>query len=169
MPKFQKVRQNPPRLAKYRGMANCLCCGDGNGGTGSKYIRVLPSYRKGGKKADAKRRESSPSPKTDKISSGSEQCRQGKGSQGEPTGQGPERCDPCGSSGYESTDTESGGSTNCPSWDEARLCKPSEGHGKEWWEVLFEDIGIIPLLQPPYAEEHSYVMAEFQGDSPSSD
>ena len=47
MPKFQKVRQNPPRLAKFRGMGSCFCC---TLTSRPKFVRVLSGNRKGGKK-----------------------------------------------------------------------------------------------------------------------
>ena len=48
MPKFQKVRQNPPRLAKFQGLGSCFCC---NNHDKPKFVRVLTGHRKGGKKA----------------------------------------------------------------------------------------------------------------------
>ena len=48
MPKFKKVWQNPPRLAKFWGMVHCTCCA--NSTKGFKFIQVLPSTRKGAKK-----------------------------------------------------------------------------------------------------------------------
>ena len=47
MPKFQKVRQNLPRIAKFRGMGSCFCCSNF---TKPKFVRVLSGHRKGGKK-----------------------------------------------------------------------------------------------------------------------
>ena len=49
MPKFQKMRQNPPRLAKFQGMVHCSCCA--NNTQSSKFAQVLLSSEKGGKKA----------------------------------------------------------------------------------------------------------------------
>ena len=46
MPKFQKVRQNPPRSAKFRGMGTCFCC---SLTAKPKFVRVLSPRRKGSK------------------------------------------------------------------------------------------------------------------------
>ena len=51
----------------------------------------------------------------------------------------------------------------CPSWDQVQ--EPTTGTGEEWWEVLFEGIGIFPLVQPPYDEEHSYAMGSVSGET----
>ena len=48
MPKFQKIRQNPPRLAKFKGMGVCFCCTHYDR---PKIVRVLSHPRKAGKKA----------------------------------------------------------------------------------------------------------------------
>ena len=49
MPKFQRVRQNPPRSAKFRGMVHCVCCA--NSTDNPKFARVSKGIRKGSKKA----------------------------------------------------------------------------------------------------------------------
>ena len=54
----------------------------------------------------------------------------------------------------------------CPSWD--RIQEPTAGTGEDWWEVLFEGIGIFPLVQPPYDEEHPYAMGTVSGEASGS-
>ena len=54
----------------------------------------------------------------------------------------------------------------CPAWDVVQ--EPTAGTGEEWWEVLFEGIGIVPLVQPPYNEEHPYAMEDLQGEASGS-
>ena len=49
-----------------------------------------------------------------------------------------------------------------------RFQEPTSGTGEEWWEVLFEGIGIFPLVQPPYDEEHPYAMGEVPSETSSS-
>ena len=44
----------------------------------------------------------------------------------------------------------------------------TEGVGEEWWEILFEDIGILPTVQQPLDEEHTYAMEDLQGETPCS-
>ena len=48
MPKFQQIRQNPPRSAKFRGMVHCVSCA--NSTNNPKFTRVPKGNRKGGKK-----------------------------------------------------------------------------------------------------------------------
>ena len=50
MSKFQKIRQNPPRLTKFQGMVHCSCA---NNTQSSKFTRVLSSSLKSGKKTSA--------------------------------------------------------------------------------------------------------------------
>ena len=210
MPKFQKVRQNPPRLAKFRGMGSCFCCSNASK---PKFVRVLSGHRKGGKKtlkggsptggrcntadtASSPPNEVAPkpSPKTQETQS---------------DGQGAERCHQHSSNGCHSSHKEPGTDPaellelnepdrlaeleeytglaelrelpsfadfeelddtlelpECPSWD--TIQEPTAGTGEEWWEVLFEGIGIFPLVQPPYDEEHPYAMGEIPSETSSS-
>ena len=100
MPKFQKVRQNPPRLARFRGMGSCFCCANISK---PKFVRVLSGSRKGGKKADkdrslAGRRCDANSPKievTPELSPKTQET--------QPNGQGSERCHQHSTHGCHST------------------------------------------------------------------
>ena len=65
MPKFQKVRQNPPRLAKSKGFGICFCCSLVDR---PKIVRVLTHPRKGNtksakNKSSPSRRSNTPDPK----------------------------------------------------------------------------------------------------------
>ena len=207
MPKFQKVRQNPPRIAKFQGMGSCFCCSNF---TKPKFVRVLSGHRKGGKKttkggsptggrcdtANNPTNEVSPkpSPKTQETQSdgqGSERCHQHsangcRSSHKEPGTDPaeffeldePDRLPeleefaglaelqelPCFADFEELAETLE--LPECPSWD--TIQEPTTGTGEEWWEVLFEGIGIVPLVQPPYDEEHPYVMGQVSGETSSS-
>ena len=73
--------------------------------------------------------------------------------QGEPTGQGCKRCNSSRSVAELSDGYLFKPSGNCPSWDEVTVYEPgqaherlSAGHEEEWWEVLYEDIGLVPLI-----------------------
>ena len=173
MPKFLQVRQNPPRSAKFRGMNHCVCCA--NSTSNSKFARVLKGNRKGGKKTltvggGSVRGRSSDSPK-DKVSS----QHQTQGPSCEPSGPGPQRCNQHHSCGCTAPIVKSGGDA-CPDWNQVRQYDPklsdafedikTEGVGEEWWEILFEDIGILPTVQQPLDEEHTYAMEDLQGETP---
>ena len=203
MPKFQKVRQNPPRLAKFRGMGSCFCCSNDDK---PKYIRVLSGNRKGGKKANKGRsptggRDGPSNPQVEISPQLSPQTQEAQSD-----GQGSKRCHQHSTYRCRSTHTEPGPTPSeffeleepdrlpeledftgiaelkelpsfadfeelaeslelpeCPSWDQVQ--EPTAGTGEEWWEVLFEGIGIFPLVQPPYDEEHSYAMGSVSGET----
>ena len=206
MPKFQKVRQNPPRLAKFRGLGSCVCCSKNDK---PKFVRVLSGNRRGGKKAN---RDRSPTGGRDGPSNSAVEISPQLSPQTQETqsnGQGSKRCHQHSTHGCRSTHEEPGPTpsvffeleepdrlpeleeftglnelkelpsfadfdelaeslelTECPSWD--RIQEQTEETGEEWWEVLFEGIGILPLVQPPYDEEHSYAMGSVSGEASSS-
>ena len=220
MPKFQKIRQNPPRLAKFKGMCLCFCCTHYDR---PKIVRVLSSHRKTGKKTSkgggpTSGRPGSSSPKgevrpqlapktqeTQPNGQGSERCHQhsthGCRSSHEELGSTtPELEEPTGVDKFEEHDrllefeepdrlseleeltglaelkelpsfadfeelTESLEPPECPSWDQVQ--EPTTGTGEEWWEVIFEGIGLFPLIQPLYDEEHSYAMEPVSGGTSS--
>ena len=215
MPKFQKVRQNPPRFAKFRGMGSCFYCTDVDK---PKFVRVLSGNRKGSKKAikgggptsgrcdhpgSPSGSPSSPSinPKIEVTPQHSPEAQEAQS-----TGSGSERCHEHSSSGCLSSHEEpipaeffeleepdhlpaleelTGLATlpelpsfadfeelndtlelpECPSWDVVQ--EPTAGTGEEWWEVLLEGIGIVPLVQPPYNEEHPYAMEDIPDEASS--
>ena len=172
MPKFQKIWQNPPRLAMFRGMVHCYSCAHGTYDN-PKFARVYKAGGKGSKNAIARRsgvsQKSSPNPEKDQVAS--QYPAQGPESQSH--GSGSERCHSPGTIGRPEEVIESG-STTCPSWSEVRKYDPTsefsdiptEGVGEEWWEILFEDIRIFPIVQPTYLGDHSYAMEPLQ-DVPS--
>ena len=219
MPKFQKIRQNPSRIAKFKRMGLCFCCAYSDK---PKIVRVLSHPRKAGKKAGkgggaTGGRLGTSNPQGEVRSQSSPQTQET-----ESHGQRPQRCHQHSSLGCRSTHSEPRSISpepekpartdeceehdrllefeepdrlseleeltgladlkelpsfadveeltdtleppECPSWDQ--LQEPTTGTGEEWWEVLFEGIGIFPLVQPPYDEEHSYVMAPVSGETP---
>ena len=209
MPKFQKVRQNPPRTAKFRGMGSCFCC---SLTAKPKFVRVLSNGRKGGKKTlksggPTSGRGDPPSsssinPKIEVTPQHSPEAQETKS-----TGSGAERCHEHPSGGCLSSHEEPVPSEffeleepdrlpeleeltgiaalpelpsfadfeeladtlelpECPSWDVIQ--EPTAGTGEEWWEVLFEGIGIVPLVQPPYNEEHPYAMEDIPDEASGS-
>ena len=205
MPKFQKVRQNPPRSAKFRGMGACFCC---SLTAKPKFVRVLSTRRKGGKETSkggspaGGRRDPPSSPQVEVSSKLSNEEQETQS-----FGPGPERCHQHHSGGCLSSHEEpvpeeffelgepdrlpeleelTGIATlpelpsfsdfeeledalelpECPAWDVVQ--EPTAGTGEEWWEVLFEGIGIVPLVQPPYNEEHPYAMEDLQGEASGS-
>ena len=215
MPKFQKVRQNPPRYAKYRGMGSCFYCTDVDK---PKFVRVHTHGRKGGKKT---LKGGSPAGGRCDSSSGSSLSPQNEvapqfsteaqvspeAQETKSSGSGSERCHEHSSGGCQSSHEEpvpaeyfeleepqrlpeleelTGIATlpelpsfadveeltdalelpECPSWDVIQ--EPTAGAGEEWWEVLFEGIGIVPLVQPPYDEEHTYALEDLPDEASSS-
>ena len=142
--------------------------------------RVFPVSRKSGKKTTAIGRSISGEPGTDTKTNKVVAQPPNKGPKGQPNGQGAQRCDSPNSTRCKSPGLKSGTST-CPSWTKAggydpnlynfnlETDKPSEGVGEEWWEILFEDIGILPILQPLYSEGHTYALEEFSGETPGDD
>ena len=206
MPKFQKIRQNPPRLAKFRGMGSCFCCTDF---AKPKFVRVLSSARKNSKKTIK-----GGSPTGGRCDAGDPTVQVApesgtKTQETQPNGPGPERCHQHSSLGCHSSHQELGNTPpeffeleepdrlpeleefvglpelrelpsfadfeelnetlelpECPSWD--RIQEPTAGTGEDWWEVLFEGIGIFPLVQPLYDEEHPYAMGEVSGEASGS-
>ena len=132
---------------------------------------MFKAGRKGGKKAIAIRgggsRKSSPGPM--KIQVPPELPAQGPKSQSSRSGT--ERCHSSGTSGRPEEVIEPG-HVSCPSWSEVRQYDPTsefsdiptEGVGEEWWEILFEDIGILPIVQLPYLEDHTYAMEQLQDE-----
>ena len=209
MPKFQKVRQNPPRSAKFRGMGSCFCC---SLTAKPKFVRVLSSRRKGSKEtpkggSPASRRcdPSSSPPNSSKIEVTPKHSPEAQEAQS--NGSGSERCHEHHSGGCLSSHQEPVPSEffeleephrlpeleeftglaelqelpsfadfeelddalelpECPSWDTVQ--EPTSGEGEEWWEVLFEGIGIVPLVQPPYNEEHPYAMEDIPDEASGS-
>ena len=205
MPKFQKVRQNPPRSAKFRGMGSCFYCTDFDK---PKFVRVLSGHRKGGR-CDHPSGSPSGSPSSPSISPQIEVTSQHspEAQETKSTGSRSERCHEHPSGGCLSSheepvppeffeleepdrlpeleeltglaelpelpsfaDFEELVDTlelpECPSWDVVQ--EPTAGTDEEWWEVLFEGIGIVPLVQPPYNEEHPYAMKDIQDEASSS-
>ena len=209
MPKFKKVRQNPPRSAKFRGMGSCFYCTDFDK---PKFVRVLSGHRKGSKKAikgggptsgRCDHPSSSPSsPQSEVTPKHSPEAQEAQ-----PNGSGSERCHEHPSSGCLSSHQEPVPSEffeleephrlpaleeftglaelqelpsfadfeelddalelpECPSWDTVQ--EPASGEGEEWWEVLFEGIGIVPLVQRPYNEEHPYAMEDIPDEASGS-
>ena len=172
MPKFFQVRQNPPRTAKFRGMDHCVCCA--NSTLSPKLARVSKGTRKGGKKAHTIRsgggRGCGSNPPKNQVSP----QHQAQGPKSESSGQGAQRCNQSHSCGCTAPVVKSGGNA-CPDWNEVRRLDPklsdavedikTEGVGEDWWEVLFEDIGILPTVQSPLNEEHTYAMEDFQGET----
>ena len=213
MPKFQKVRQNPPRYAKYRGMGSCFYCTDVDK---PKFVRVHSNGRKGGKKTlksggptGGRCDHPSSSPSSPSSSPQNEVTPQlsPEAQETKSPGSGSERCHEHSSGGCQSSHEEpvpaeyfeleepqrlpeleelTGIATlpelpsfadfeeltdalelpECPSWDVIQ--EPTTGTGEEWWEVLFEGIGIVPLVQPPYDEEHTYALEDIPDEASSS-
>ena len=209
MPKFQKVRQNPPRSAKFRGMGSCFCC---SLTAKPKFVRVLSNRRKGGKKTlksggptsgrGDPPSSSSISPKIEVTPQHSPEAQEAQS-----IGSRSERCHEHPTSGCLSSHEEPVPSEffeleepdrlpeleeltglaelpelpsfadfeeladtlelpECPSWDVIQ--EPTAGTGEEWWEVLLEGIGIVPLVQPPYNEEHPYAMEDIPDEASGS-
>ena len=175
MPKFQQVRQNPPRSAKFRGMVHCVCCA--NSTNNPKFTRVSKGNRKGSKKALTIGSGGSggrgPNSLKNQVFA---QCPT-PGSTSQPSGSGPKRCDEPHTCGCTAPVVQSGGDA-CPDWNRVRKYDPklsdafedikTGGVGEAWWEILFEDIGILPTVQSPFDEEHSYAVETFQGEASSS-
>ena len=172
MPKFQKVRQNPPQSAKFRGMVHCICCV--NSTSNPKFTWVHKNGRKGGKKASSVGGRGcgkhSASPQENQVTAGISP----QGSESQPSGSGTQRCDSPGPTRCPETVLESE-CDSCPSWSQVRSYDPefsdiqTEGVGEEWWEIVFEDIGIFPVIQPLYLKDHTYLLEEFQSSASSSD
>ena len=167
MPKFCQVRQNPPRAAKSRGMDHCTCCA--NSTLGPKLTRVPKNGRKSSKKTlnlgGGGSRGGSTNPKENQITS----QHPSQGSACEPNGQGPQRCNthhPCGCTAKV---VESGGDSY-QNWKEIRGLDPklsdslenikTEGVEEDWWEVLFEGIGVLPDIQSPLTSEHNHALED---------
>ena len=175
MPKFFQVRQNPPRTAKFRGMDHCVCCA--NSTSNPKLAQVPKGNRKGGKKTltvgGGSGRGCSPDSQKNQVSP----QHQTQGPSSKPSGQGPQRCNQYHSCGCTAPIVQSGGDA-CPDWNQVRKFDPklsdtfedikTEGVGEEWWEILFEDIGILPTVQSPLDEEHTYAMEDLQGETSGS-
>ena len=170
MPKFCQIRQNPPRAAKFRGMDHCVCCA--NSTLSPKIARVSKNGRKGGKKTlnvgGGSSGRSGADPKESQVTP----QHQAQGPKGEPSGQGAQRCHEYHPCGCTAKVVKSGGDS-CPNWNQVRKYDPKlsdtlediqiEGVGEDWWEVLFEDIGILPAVQSPLNAEHTYALEDFQG------
>ena len=175
MPKFLQVRQNPPGSAKFGGMVHCVCCA--NSTNNPKFTRVSKNNRKGGKKThtigSGGGRKHGPNSSKNQVSS---KCST-TGPTSQPSGSGPKRCDQHHTCGCTAPVIQSGGDA-CPDWSRVRKCVPklsdafedikTEGVGEEWWEILFEDIGILPTVQSPIDEEHTYAMENLQVEASSS-
>ena len=172
MPKFFQVRQNPPRSAKFRGMDHCTCCA--NSTLSPNLARVSKSGRKGGKKTLTVGGRSSGRGGTDSQESQIAPQHQSQGPSSESSRQGSQRCNehhPCGCTAQ----VVKPGGDSCPDWNEVRRFDPklsdafedikTEGVGEDWWEILFKDIGILPPLQSPLNEEHTYAVEDFQGET----
>ena len=175
MPKFLQVCQNPPRSAKFRGKVHCICCA--NSTNNPKFTRVPKSNRKGGKKTHTVRVGGSikrgPNPLKNQVRA---QCLTMEPSS-QPSGSGSQRCDPHHTCGCTAPVLQSGGDA-CPDWNRVQKYDPkfsdtfedikTEGVDEEWWEILFEDIGILPTVQSPLNEEHTYAMEDLQVEASSS-
>ena len=122
MPKFQKIRKNPTRLAKFRGMVHCTCCA--NSTRSSKFIRVFPHPKKSGKKTSTIRsgigEELSADTKTNQVIARP----LSEGPKSQPNGQRSKRRDSPSPVRCQSPVVELGSST-CPSWTTARSYDPN--------------------------------------------
>ena len=175
MPKFQEIRQNPPRSAKSRGMDHCVCCT--NSTLGPRLTRVSKGIRKGGKKTGPNQGGGGRGCGNDSAENKVSAQHQTSGSTRQPNGSGSERCDQYHQCGCKAPVVQSGGDT-CPGWEQVRRFDPkvsdtfedipTEGVGEEWWDIIFQDIGILPTVQTPLDEEHPYVVADIQDEASGS-
>ena len=152
MPKFQRVRQNPPRSAKFRRMVHCVCCA--NSTDNPKFARVSKGSRKVGRVA---RRP---------LQSGVEVVKDlstiPRRSKSLPEVRlknpkvNPMDQEPSDAMHLIQLNSQRGSSS---------LDVIPARVGEEWWEILFKDIGIISLLPPPDLDDHTYAMGPIQDES----
>ena len=173
MPEFREIRQNPPRAAKSRGMDHCVCCI--NSTPRSKLARV-PKINKSSKKARADRgagggRKRGQDPKEIQVFAQSDTQYEVKGPAHQPAGSGPERCrqhHDCGcappifwAEGDLCLDEEQIGRLGTELVD-AFNDIPTPKENEEWWDILFEDIGVLSDVQSAPTQEHQTTVEDHQ-------